>query len=396
MNGFIYFKEKGDSRVALISALYITSLLANLALGYRYIRLGTFTQSGGIFIFPLSFILSDVITEIYGSILAKKLVIYGIISQFIFSFYAFFVIHLPAPEFLQNKSIYFEVFNPYVYFSCASTISIWLGSQVNIKLLSKLSDSYYFDGGYFALRSFIASTVGELLVTVVSMFIANFNRIELNMLIYMICCCFIIKTIISFVAIIPLSVLVYKIKNKSSYDISLSFGNIKNPIKYIRKLLLSCGSAKRYRYNLEAICPHSKKAHLYNRGSIILPLRNLIFNHSLIENMEPLDASHIGYYYAIFGDHAVHEIFSSLDQEKPISFKYGTLKITSITRNGKLNIVDQEHNILLTKIPIDLYRNTILISKFSSSQAMYIGYLAGLSIKEKEKQNGKPLLKIVK
>ena len=54
MNNIIFFKEKADTNMCIFSVLYVTSLLANLAFGYRYIKLGSFIQSGGIFIFPIS------------------------------------------------------------------------------------------------------------------------------------------------------------------------------------------------------------------------------------------------------------------------------------------------------------------------------------------------------
>ncbi|VEG92253.1 VUT family protein [Legionella spiritensis] len=398
MDSMIFFKEKGDSKIVLISSLYITSLLANLAVGYRYISLGSFTQSGGIFIFPLSLILSAIITEIYGSILAKKLVYYGISCQLIFAFYAYFVVHMPAPKFLLNQSVYFDVFNQYLYFSLASTISIWMGSYINIKLLSILSD--YINGSHFATRSFIASTIGEFFVTSISMLIANFNRVEIKTLIYMIICCFIVKTIISFIAIFPASIVVYKIKNQEDFDISLSYDNIKKPIKYFKLLLLTCGKAKGCKYNLEAICVQNKKVHLYNRGSIVLSLHNLIFNHEVISNLKSSDASHIGYYYStlVGSSDEYNSRFLTYRNKVPCSLKNKTLNIIAIERNGKLIIEDIDQNINFSKLPIDIYHNENIINKFTSLQALYIGYLSGLYIKKQEKKFKKnsPLLKIVK
>lgn len=232
--GSVFFKEKVDYSIVVLMALYITSLLANLAVGYRYISIGNLIQSGGIFIFPWSFIISDIVTERYGSIFAKKMVKYGIICQFIFAIYAYSVIHLPAPEILLNEKIYYQVFSPYLNFALASSISIWLGSWVNIVLLSKLSALV--GGKYFALRSLLSSTAGELLVTIVSMLIANYGKMENNLLIYMICCCFFIKTIISFVAIWPAAVFLSFLQNDRNKDLLLTIDNIKHPIRFLKNL----------------------------------------------------------------------------------------------------------------------------------------------------------------
>ena len=123
MQDIIYFKERADTKISILSVIYVTSILANLAVGYRYISIGVLAQSGGIFIFPISFIISDIVTEVYGSELAKKLVIYGIIGQVIFASYAYLVVHIPSPSFLHNKEVYYQVFNPYINFALASSIS---------------------------------------------------------------------------------------------------------------------------------------------------------------------------------------------------------------------------------------------------------------------------------
>ena len=223
----IYFKDAADNKLCLFAVLYVTALLANLTFGYRYIAFGPIVQSGGILIFPLSFIISDIVTEFYGRSLAKKLVTYGIICQIVFSLYAYYVSHSPAPNFLKHKEIYEQVFSPYLKFSIASSIAIWIGAWVNIVLLTKLTE--YYGGKYFALRSFLSSTIAELIVTVVSMVIANLNRMDLRSFTLMIACCFLMKTLISFLAIFPASLIVDCLQNnKTSY---LFIQNIRTPIK---------------------------------------------------------------------------------------------------------------------------------------------------------------------
>lgn len=388
MNDFIYFKDKADTRISLFSVLYITALLANLTVGYRYISIGSLAQSGGIFIFPISFIISDIITELYGSTLAKKLVFYGIVCQLIFSLYAYSIVHMPAPIFLSNKEVYFEVFSPYVKFAIASSVSIWIGSWVNIILLSKFSE--YVGGKYFALRSFVASIFGELLVTVISMFIANGSRMEFNTLIYMIFCCFVVKTIISVIAIWPASLIVYTIEKQDEFDISPK--NIKHPIKYIKSIALAAWYAKSYAYTLESINLATRKASLHykgTRGIVVITMQKIVYHESMINKISPGDAAHIGFYYGLtenqYGNNK--SFFSNIEEQKNQSLKKGGLNIFAICRDGKLNIKDNDSQIVFTKTPTDLYKNKLIINKFSSSQSLYIGYLSSLDKCKREKKS---------
>lgn len=397
----IKFKEKPDVDVSLLSVLYVTSLLANLALGYRYISLGSLTQSGGIFIFPISFIISDIITEIYGSELARKLVFYGIICQFIFAIYAYIVIHSPAPYFLENKELYTLVFSPYLNFALASSISIWIGSKINIFLLSKLSE---FSGGkYFAARSFFASTAGEFLVTCISMVIANYNKISLDNLIYMSGCCFIVKTMISFIAIWPASIIVYNLTNRRNlYRTIFTFK--KQPFSLLKNLFLLAWNAKGFMYVLEEIDTDRSKAILYfkgTRGVINISLSHLFYNKAIIDKLSPVDAAHIGYYYSQFQDGDNIFFFKDYKDKETnlnIIFQSGELNILGITRDKKIVIEDAKNTIEFLKFPIEVYKNKLMLERFSSSQALYIGYLSGAS--EFHLQNSKPKqilhLKLVK
>ncbi|MBA2650363.1 MAG: queuosine precursor transporter [Legionella sp.] len=373
MQKIVYFKERADTKICILSVMYVTSLLANLAMGYSYISLGSFIQSGGVFIFPFSLIISTIITELYGSELARKLVLYGIICQLIFAWYAYLVVHLPAPEFLQDKEMFFQVFNPYIRFALASTFSIWIGSQINIILLSKLSE--LIGGKYFALRSLLSSTVGELLVTIISMVLANFSKMSVANLVYMIGCCFLIKTIISFFAILPASLIVHSIENQSSFDFSFSVTELVNPIKYLRKIFIAAWYAKGYIYNLEAIDLEHKKASLYYKGTkgvVQLNLKNLVLNSEIIDRIRAVDAANIGYYYAKV--EGLPRIISLQDNKNK---NQNILNILAICRDGKLTIEDISNSIYFKKDPNDLYKNKGMLEKFSSQEALYIGYQAG-------------------
>lgn len=394
MSKFITFKEKADTNISLLSVLYITSLLTNLAIGYRYISIGFLIQSGGIFIFPISFIISDILTEVYGSNLAKKLVYYGIIAQFIFALYIYCIIRTPHPAFLQNSNQYYLIFNPYIKFAFASTLSILIGSKVNICVLSKLST--YVGGKYFAIRSFIASTIGELLVTFISMIVANYNRVSLNNLLFMVLCCFTVKTVISFLAIWPAAIVVYKLEKQTGINIGFKNNNIINFLKNLAKV---AWSAKSYAYNLESIDLIHNKVNLYykgTRGLISIPFKEILNNRDIINKCSCIDAANIGYY---FSHYQCQQIENKQQNKEPyniesVSLEKGQVNILTIDRLGRISI---QHNKIVTfYYPNEIFNNVSLLNSFNPSQALYIGYLAGIETYDRQKIKNKPKLQLVK
>ena len=388
MKEIIYFKEKYDANISLLVTIYITSLLANLTVGYRYISLWNLFLSGGIFMLELSFIISSITTEIYGSRFSKKMVLFGIIGQIIFSLYAFLSVQLPAPYYLQNKQMYYMVFNSYINFALASIISICLGSWLNIALLSKLSE--YIGGKYFVLRSFISSIISGLFVTIASILIANFNRLKVDDLLYMIACCFLVKIIISLFAILPASATVYLLQNGGEKSKFFSLKKLKHPFSTLIKFIIISLKARSYIYNLELINLQTSKAHfllLGARSNVEIPLLKIMMNHEFISKVSPKDASHIGYYSGLLMRKNT-KIFNypnhDIKKNSALYFEKGKYNIGSIARDGVLTIRDYNNNFVMARNPEELYQNDSLIIKFKSSQSLYIGYLAGVAIREKK------------
>lgn len=150
--------------------------------------------------------------------------------------------------------------------------------------------------------------------------------------------------------------------------------------------------AKGYIYNLETINLETKKATFYykgTRGLVQLHLSTLFFTPTIISKIRAMDAAHIGYYCSIT-DGLTKPFLSqenSFNSNTKPTLLEGTLNILAIERDGKLLIQDTNRSLKLKKCPIDIYNNPPLLESFSSSQALYIGYLSGKSNLVKDKIN---------
>lgn len=385
MANMLYFKEKADFAMSVLVALYVMILIANLAMGYRYIDVCGIVQSGGIFIFPFSFIISDIISEIYGSRYANFLLGLGLSCLVIFALYAFIVVRLPAPLFLADKEKFFDVFNPYMLFAWSSVISIGIGTSINTAVLGKMSA--YLNGEYFVLRSFVSSTIGELFVTVVSMLIANWSRMEFSTLAYMATCCFLVKMTISFLAIWPASVIIYFINNEGHAKSFFCRKALLNPIATLKKLAELAWHTRGYAYCLEAIDLDKENVHLAyraRRGVVILGLSEVVLKRDIMANISPENALEIGFYYGRLGCEfgkglkAPRVTKRSTKKVEGFYLKKGYLNILSITRDGQLNFLSTKDNTRFSKHPADIYRDKSLIDNLDATQAAYIGCLAGM------------------
>jgi|GEM_PF-709883 len=386
MENTVFFNKKADKALGMLTCLYITSLLANVTIGYRYISIWHLDEAGGIFIFPLSFIVGDIISEVYDSSYAKTLIFYGVACQIIFSLYIFLIIRMPYPSFWNKYDAYFIIMNPYLRFTMAVSGAVIIGSWLNIHFLSKWSGLV--EGKHFVLRSLGSSFIGELFVTVFSMLVANFGKMEIYQLVYMMFCCFFIKSIVSLVAVWPAAFVICFLKtnkNKDKNDV---------PSNYFQGIAKRLRQFSKPAFRLDKINYQTSTASLYCRGARVVinqKISELICNANIIHNMSAIQSSYLGYHYGLMMDNEKSDISFLLNKTRKSKFFLNFNKseniILSITRDGRINYKNKNLDEINTKYPLDIYNNESILTRFEPSQACYIGILAGISQKKLPRPN---------
>jgi hypothetical protein len=97
---------KISNRLVIIIAVFITCLITANIIAVKIISLGTFILPAAIFVFPLSYIFGDVLTEVYGYRTARRVIWLGFICNLIFVFFAWVGQLLPPASFWQGQEAY--------------------------------------------------------------------------------------------------------------------------------------------------------------------------------------------------------------------------------------------------------------------------------------------------
>lgn len=93
-----------DQRLTILTGLFVAFLIAMNVLGGKIIPLGPFSTSVAFLIVPWSFLVTDIVEEVYGKKKSKELIIAGVVSLVIFlGFILIFVALPPASRFKQNE-----------------------------------------------------------------------------------------------------------------------------------------------------------------------------------------------------------------------------------------------------------------------------------------------------
>jgi uncharacterized integral membrane protein (TIGR00697 family) len=182
----------------------------------RIIRIFDLTTDAGTLVFPFTFLLSDLITEVYGFKQARRAVWCGFLFNLIFILYGQVVIHLPGPDYQTNNSAFDSLFAFNIRIILASVISYLCSEPLNAFLMAKLKMKMNgrFLGFRFVLSTFFASGVDSFIFGSIAFYAVMSNANLLSLILTM----WFIKVAIEILGI-PLSVkLAKKLKHIEQID----------------------------------------------------------------------------------------------------------------------------------------------------------------------------------
>jgi len=164
--------EKDYKKILICLTLYLSSLFAANTLGIKLMPFLFGTHlSVAVFSFPVVFIMTDVIGEVYGKKMAKNFVWAGIFSIFLFLFYSFVSMVVPWAEGgLWAKEGFNLIFGISVRFSIASLVAYALGEYQDV--ISFFFFKKYVGDKHFWLRSNLSNIWSQLIDSTIFMFIA--------------------------------------------------------------------------------------------------------------------------------------------------------------------------------------------------------------------------------
>ena len=176
--------SESDVRKILIAlAIFITSLMAANTLGLKIMPFWFGLHlSVGVFMFPVVFLMTDVIGEVYGKRIAKFFVLAGFVSTALFIAYSFLSLSMPwSPRADWVHESYDTVFGISARIAIASLIAFAIAEYQDV--LSFFFFKAKIGGRFFWLRSFLSNLWSQFLDTVIFMTIAFYGVYETSLLI---------------------------------------------------------------------------------------------------------------------------------------------------------------------------------------------------------------------
>jgi uncharacterized integral membrane protein (TIGR00697 family) len=125
-------------RLVIFIALFITCLITANVIAVKIISLGPFFLPAAIFIFPLSYIIGDVLTEVYGYRLARRVIWLGFLCNLVFVFFVWLGQTLPAAPFWEGQEAYQRILGYAPRLLAASFLGYLVGEFANSFILARM------------------------------------------------------------------------------------------------------------------------------------------------------------------------------------------------------------------------------------------------------------------
>ena len=160
-------------RFVVIVALFVACLITANTVGVKMMEVGSFTLPAAVILFPLSYILGDVLTEVYGYSWTKKVIWLGFFCNLIFVIFAWVGQILPPAPLWEGQAAYESILGYTWRLLIASFCGYLVGEFGNSFVLARMK--VLTRGRWLWSRTISSTIVGQGLDTAIFITVAYFG-----------------------------------------------------------------------------------------------------------------------------------------------------------------------------------------------------------------------------
>lgn len=191
-------------------------ILANL-LATKQIQFGPLNLTAGVLVFPISYVVNDCITEVWGFRRAKLIIWTGFVMNFAFVLLAWLADLIPGAPYWTNDEGFHALFGLAPRVALASFAAFVVGSLLNAYVMSRMK--IHDKGRRFSLRAILSTIAGEAADSLIFFPIALGGIVPEENLLLMMASQLVIKTLYEII-ILPVTVRVVKwLKRTEELDV---------------------------------------------------------------------------------------------------------------------------------------------------------------------------------
>lgn len=216
--------------ILFIAMLYVAISTAADVVAYKYVDILNWVESGATILFPLTYVIGDVVSEVYGWGISMRLVWFGLICEAIFALCILTIIHLPNFGIGIYQDEYVHVLGHIGLFVFAGIIANTVSGLLNVYFISKYKVLWH--GKLFWIRSIISTCISEFILILITVLIAFLPELQFTETMHVFVDAYKLEVIYAIIFVTPAQLLVnilVKFEGIDVYDYGISY----NPFKFI-------------------------------------------------------------------------------------------------------------------------------------------------------------------
>lgn len=213
---FRLFQKKQLHIYEMLAGLFVMTLIVSNIASVKVVAIGPLVFDAGTILFPLSYIVGDIVTEVYGYRKMRSLLYVGVVSL-ILTMTTFWVVQiLPASPDWPNQVAYESILGVVWRIVLASVTALFLGEIMNAYVMARMKVRS--KGKNLWVRMISSSVVGSAIDTVVFSTVAFLGTMSFGALAQLMATVFLIK-ITTEVIVSPLTIKIINIvKRREKID----------------------------------------------------------------------------------------------------------------------------------------------------------------------------------
>lgn len=217
-------KTKVSVLFLIMSMLFTVCLLTANLLGTKQIALGSISVTGGLLIFPVSYIINDCVCEVWGYSKARLLIWLGFIMNFFFVSVCALCDAIPGAPYWDNDAGFHAIFGLAPRIAFASFMAFLAGSFINAYVMSRMK--VMSEGKHFSFRAIMSTIFGESADSLIFFPLAFYGVIPTSELPVLMLSQVVLKTAYEIV-VLPLTIRIVNwvkhYENEDVYDKDISY-----------------------------------------------------------------------------------------------------------------------------------------------------------------------------
>ena len=192
----------------IMSTLFCVCLITANVLETKQIQIGCINITGGLLVFPISYIINDCVSEVWGYRRAALVIWLGFAMNLFFVLFGALADAIPGAPYWHNDAGFHAVFGLALRIAIASFAAFIVGSLINAYVMVRMKQRS--GNKHFSLRAIVSTLFGEGADSLIFFPLALYGIVPNTELLYLIVSQIIFKTLYEII-VLPLTIRVVKI-----------------------------------------------------------------------------------------------------------------------------------------------------------------------------------------